>query len=292
MRIRVPATIANFGPGFDVFGVGIGEPYDELKFVESDEWGIEVEGYDVPTDGRNVAVVAARALATLVGEELYLRMKLRKGIKPRSGLGSSGASSLAGALAAARVLGIDDDGLIIRAALAGEEAASGSAHGDNVVPAYYGDFTIIESLNPLRVHRIPVDFPLVVVLPEIEVPTREARRILPERVPMGDAVRNVALAGALVKALTSGDVQAVGRLLEDRIALPYRLRLMPWFARVWKAALDAGAYGAFVSGSGPAIFALGEDLHAIGKAIAEVFLEIGVGAEAYITRAGVGAFWL
>ncbi len=151
MRIRVPATIANFGPGFDVFGVGIGgEPYDELKFVESDEWEIEVEGYDVPTDGRNVAVVAARALATLVGEELYLRMKLRKEIRPRSGLGSSGgASSLAGALAAARVLGIEDDGLIIKAALAGEEAASGSAHGgDNVVPAYYGDFTIIESLNP------------------------------------------------------------------------------------------------------------------------------------------------
>ncbi len=147
----------------------------------------------------------------------------------------------------------------------------------------------------MRVHRIPVDFPLVVVLPQIEVPTREARRILREGSDGRRGKKCGTRRGALVKALTSGDVQTVGGLLEDRIALPYRLRLMPWFARVWKAALDAGAYGgAFVSGSGgPAIFALGEDLHAIGKAIAEAFLEIGVDAEVYITRAGgVGAFWL
>jgi len=291
LRVRVSATIANFGPGFDVFGVGIGEPYDELEFKESDEWAIEVEGFPVPADGRNVAVVSAKALASLVGEELHLRMRLRKGIRPRSGLGSSGASSLAGALAAAKVLGVEDEGLIIRAALEGERAASGSAHGDNVIPAYYGDFTIIESLVPLRVHRIPVDFPVVTVLPEVELPTRKAREVLPDSVPREDAVRNVALAGALVRALLTGDLETVGRLLDDRIAFPYRLGLMPWFEAVRQSALDAGAYGVFISGSGPAVFALGDNLEEIGRAIAEAFGEMGMKAEVYVTRAGRGASW-
>ena len=291
MRVRVHATIANFGPGFDVFGVGIGEPYDELSFRESDEWSITVRGFPVPEDDSNVAVVAAKALASMVGEEVALKMELRKGIRPKSGLGSSGASSLGGALAAARVLGVEDDALILRAATEGERAASGSAHGDNVIPAYYGDFTVIESYEPLRVHRIPVDFEVVAVLPSVEVPTSEARRVLPKEVPREDAVRNVALAASLVIALGEGDLRAVGRLLDDRIALPYRKALMPWYDKVRKAALDAGAYGFSVSGSGPAVFALGEDVAQIGKAIVEAFGDWNIDADVYVTKAGRGALW-
>ncbi len=291
MRVRVHATIANFGPGFDVFGVGIGEPYDELSFKESDEWAIEVRGHDVPADGSNVAVIAAKALASMVGEELALEMELVKGIRPKSGLGSSGASSLAGALAAAKILGVEDDGLILRAAMEGERAASGSAHGDNVVPAYYGDFTVIESYEPLMVHKIPVDFDVVAVLPSVEIPTSEARRVLPQKIPREDAIRNVALASSLVIALGEGDLRAVGRLLDDRIALPYRRGLMPWYDKVRKAALDSGAYGFSVSGSGPAVFAIGEDVVQIGGAVREAFGEMGIDAHVYVTKAGRGALW-
>ncbi|ACS34310.1 homoserine kinase [Thermococcus gammatolerans] len=291
MKIRVHATIANFGPGFDVFGVGIGEPYDELSFRESSEWEIRVKGHDVPADVRNTAVVAARALAEMAGEEVALRMKLRKGIRPRSGLGSSGASSLAGALAMARVLGVEDERLILRAAMEGERAASGSAHGDNVVPAYYGDFTILESYEPLRVRRIPVDFDVVAVLPAVEIPTSEARRVLPPKIPLKDAVRNIALASSLVLALKENDLKAVGRLLDDRIALPYRKRLMPWYDRARKAALEAGAYGFSVSGSGPAVFAVGGDVAQIGKAVAEAFEGFGIEVDVYVTKAGRGALW-
>ena len=291
MRVRVHATIANFGPGFDVFGVGIGEPYDELSFRESDEWAIEVKGYEVPDDDSNVAVIAAKALASMVGEEVALKMELRKGIRPKSGLGSSGASSLAGALAAAKVLDVENDSLILRAAMEGERGASGSAHGDNVVPAYYGDFTVIESYEPLRVHRIPVDFDVVAVLPSVEIPTSEARRVLPQKIPREDAIKNVALAASLVMALGEGDLRAVGRLLDDRIALPYRKSLMPWYDRVRKAALDSGAYGFSVSGSGPAVFAIGEDVAQIGKAVKEAFGEMGIDSHVHITKAGRGALW-
>ncbi len=291
MKVRVHATIANFGPGFDVFGVGIGDPYDELKFRESGEWEIRVEGFPVPEDGRNVALVSAKALSRLVGQEIALSMRLSKGIRPKSGLGSSGASSLAGAMAMARVLGVDDERIILRAAMEGERAASGSAHGDNVVPAYYGNFTVIESLEPLRVWSVPVDFRLVAVLPDVDIPTSEARRLLPDEIPIGDAVRNVALASSLVLALKEGDLEAVGRLLDDRIALPYRKRLMPWYETVRRAALEAGAYGFSVSGSGPAVFAIGDDVREIGKAISEAFKEMGIGSEVYITKAGRGALW-
>ena len=291
MKVRVHATIANFGPGFDVFGIGIGEPHDELSFRESSEWEIRVKGHEVPADGRNVAVVSAKALAEMAGEEVALRMKLRKGIRPRSGLGSSGASSLAGALAMARVLGVEDERLILRAAMEGERVASGSAHGDNVVPAYYGDFTIIESYEPLRVQRIPVDFEVVAVLPAVEIPTSEARRVLPPKIPLKDAVRNIALASSLVLALKENDLKAVGRLLDDRIALPYRKKLMPWYDVARKAALEAGAYGFSVSGSGPAVFAVGEDVAQIGKAVAEAFEGFGIEVDVYVTKAGRGAVW-
>lgn len=148
----------------DVFGVGIGEFYDEFKFVEFDEWEIEVEGYDVFIDGRNVVVVVVRVFVMFVGEEFYLWMKFRKEIRLRSGFGSLGVLFLVGVLVVVRVLGIEDDGLIIKVVFVGEEVVLGSVYGDNVVLVYYGDFMIIEFFNFLRVYRILVDFLLVVVL--------------------------------------------------------------------------------------------------------------------------------
>ncbi|ASJ17087.1 homoserine kinase [Thermococcus chitonophagus] len=291
MKVYAPATIANFGPGFDVFGMAIEKPGDEVVVKECDNFRIEVIGHKVPADGSNVAVVAAKALFKLLGEEGGVYMKLKKGIRPKSGLGSSGASSLAGAVAAAKVLGVEDDELIIRAALEGERAASGSPHGDNVIPSYYGGFTIIESISPLRVHRIDVELKVAVVLPEVEVPTSEARKVLPEKVPLKDAVKNLAMASSLVLALREEDIETIGRLLDDRLALPYRKKLMPWFDKVREAALNAGAYGVTVSGSGPAMFAVGENLREVAKAMGEAFEEMGIRAEYWVTKTGRGAKW-
>ncbi|AFK22586.1 homoserine kinase [Pyrococcus sp. ST04] len=291
MKVYAPATIANFGPGFDVFGMAIERPGDEIIAKESDDFSIEVIGYSVPADDNNVALVAAKALFKLAGVEGGVRIKLKKGIRPRSGLGSSGASSLGGAVVAARILGIEDDALIIKAALEGEKKASGSPHGDNVIPSYYGGFTIIESLDPLRVHGIDISIKVAMVLPEVEVPTSEARKVLPKKIPIRDAVRNIAMASSLVLALKEGDLETVGRLLDDHIALPYRKALMPWFERVREAALNAGAYGVTVSGSGPAMFAVGENPREIAKAMGEAFEELGIKSEYWVTKTGRGAKW-
>ena len=290
MKVSAPATIANFGPGFDVFGLCLEKPFDVIRVKESNDVEITVKGFKVPVNPeKNAASIAATALLRMLGVEGGFKMKLEKGIRPKSGLGSSGASSLGGALAIAKLLGVESRELIIKAALEGEKAVSGSPHGDNVVPSLFGGFTILTSLSPLKVFRIDADFKLVVVLPDVEISTKKAREVLPEAVPLGDAVRNIALASSLVSALKEGDIESVGKLLDDRLAVPYRRALMPWFEEVRKAAIESGAYGVSLSGSGPAMFALGENLRDIGKAMKDAFEEEGIRAEFFIANVGRGA---
>ncbi|GAB6102630.1 homoserine kinase [Thermococcus atlanticus] len=292
MKVLTQATVANFGPGFDVFGLCLNEPFDVIRIRESSSLTLRVHGFrlKIPEDPlRNVASIAALRLARMAGAEVKFEMSIHKGIRPKSGLGSSGASALGGALAMAKLLGIEDRQRIIKAALEGEKAASGSAHGDNVVPSLFGGFTITKSLSPLEVFRLDVDFRLVVVLPEIEISTKRARKVLPEYVPLKDAVRNVALASALISALKDGDIETAGRLLDDHLAIPYRKSLMPWFDRVRNAALESGAYGVSISGSGPAMFALGEGLEGIGKAMKEAFEDAGIRADYRVVKVGGGA---
>jgi len=123
----------------------------------------------------------------------------------------------------------------------------------------------------------------------VEVSTKRAREVLPKYVPLSDAVRNLALASSLVLALENGDIEEVGKLLDDYLAIPYRKPIIPWFDRVRKAALESGAYGLSISGSGPAVFALGENLDEVGKAIVEAFEEEGINAEYFISKVGGGA---
>lgn len=290
MRVSVPATIANFGPGFDVFGLCLEKPRDFIRVKLSDEIEVKVKGYRVPEEPhKNVASVSALSLLRQAGVESGFKMKIKKGIRPKSGLGSSGASALGGALAIARLLDIEDKEIILRAALEGERVASGSPHGDNVVPALFGGFVVLKSLFPLEVFKIDAKLKLAVVLPEVEVSTKRARKVLPKYVPLSDAVRNLALASSLVLALENGDIEEVGKLLDDYLAIPYRKPIIPWFDRVRKAALESGAYGLSISGSGPAVFALGENLDEIGKAIVEAFEEEGINAEYFISKVGGGA---
>jgi len=290
IRVKVPATIANFGPGYDVFGAAITALHDIVEIELSDIPEVIVEGYKVPQEPlKNVAYVAARALLQQYGMDDEIRMRIRKGIRPGSGLGSSGASSLGGAFAAAKLLGTEEGEKIIKAALEGERVASGTRHGDNVVPAYYGGFTIVNSTEPLDVVRMDMKLSLVVILPLLEINTGEARKQVPREIPVEHASRNIALASSLIVALISGDLAAAGRYLEDYIAFPYRRPLYPWFQDAKNAALDADAYNLMISGSGPAMFAIGENLCDVGRAVVEQLKSRGIDAEYYVTEIGGGA---
>jgi homoserine kinase len=154
----------------------------------------------------------------------------------------------------------------------GERAAAGAAHADNVAPSLVGGFVLARSVEPPDIVRLPVPAGLACALlhPAIEIETRTARAILPDKVPLGDAVRQWANVGALVAALHAGDFDLLARAMTDHIVERHRAHLVPGFGAIRQAALDAGAIGTNLSGAGPSMFALCrslDDARSVGEAM-------------------------
>ncbi len=295
--VSSPATLANFGPGFDSFGLCLDSPRDTvtIQLRQPGQREVRVSGRSgIPTEPeKNIASYAAMRLADMCGcEEYGFTMTIKKGMKPGSGIGSSAASSVGGALAMAALMGVRDESLILEAAAMGEELITGARHFDNVAAALHGGFTVVSDARKRTILRIkPPNFQIVVVLPEVSVETRKARAVLPKSVPMSDAVSNLSLASGMVHAMMKRDVTAVGAYLEDTLSVPYRKKLVPGFDDVRKSALDSGALGVSLGGSGPAVFAItiGNALK-IKQAMTRTFRKSsGLESESFITVPGGGA---
>ncbi|MCU0853092.1 MAG: homoserine kinase [Thermoplasmata archaeon] len=292
-----PATIANFGPGFDSFGLCLTAPVDEISIARQPAGRVDVRAvgkHKVPLEPeKNTASFAAMRLAELCGSDsIGFSMKIKKGMKPGSGLGSSAASSAGGALAMAALLGVRNKETILEAAAMGEELASGSRHFDNVAAAIYGGFTVVSDLKTRTViHIKPPRFQIIVAVPDISVETKKAREILPEKVAVRDAVCNVGWASGMLHAMMSRNPRKIGSYLEDKLALPYRKELIPGYSSVHEAALRAGAYGVSIGGSGPAVFAISQgNAQKIRKAMVNAFKEsAGLKSVSFITVPGPGA---
>ncbi len=265
-----PATVGNVGPGFDVLGLAVEGLFDtcrlELAPGGNDEV-VEVSGRDadlVPRDPKkNCASAAARALLDAAGERGGARLWLHKGLPIAGGLGGSGASSVAGALAAAGALGLDlvaARDQLLAAALEGEGAAAGRIP-DNVAPCLLGGLVLCRSVDPLDAVKVPVpaDWHVALVTPAVRVETKAARAVLPDSWDRASWVRQMANTAALTLAFATGDAALLRRALDDRFAEPRRAALIPRFAEVKAAALAAGALGASISGSGPTVFAIAAD---------------------------------
>ena len=296
-RVFAPATVSNLGPGFDVLGLALHRPGDIVEAEAVERPGIELadvsgDGGVLPRDAaRNAAGVAAAEVLRLAGGTSGLRLRLLKGMPLASGLGSSGASAAAGAVAANEALGrplADDD--LVRCAMAGERAACGSAHADNVAPAVLGGIVLIRSYDPLDLVRLPVPDGLfiAVVHPHCEVSTSEARARLAGRAfELKDIVANAGNLGALVAALYQGNLALLGRCIDDHLVEPVRAAMIPAYGDVRAAARDAGALGCGISGSGPSMFALCDsDETAAGTAVAmrRAFRDrAALGSEAWVS---------
>jgi homoserine kinase len=295
--VESPATIANFGPGFDSFGLCLASPRDliSIKRLPRGKHQVKITGkHRLPVDPeKNTASYAAMRLAELCGaEDIGFSMNVKKGIKPGSGIGSSAASSAGGALAMAALLGVRSKEMILEASAMGEELVAGSRHFDNVAAAIYGGFTVISDLETRTVIQIrPPDFQIVVALPNISIETRAARSILPRNVPIGDAVCNVGWASGMLHAMMKRNVRMIGSYLDDRLALPYRKALIPGYEDVRDAAIEAGAYGVSIGGSGPAVFAITQGNAArIRKAMSDAFMRSAkLKSDTFITSPGIGA---
>ncbi|HEX8155664.1 MAG TPA: homoserine kinase, partial [Thermoanaerobaculia bacterium] len=177
-------------------------------------------------------------------------------------MGGSAASAVGGAYAAGLAAGLDariDD--VMRAALEAEATAAGR-HLDNIAPSMLGGLALVRSVDPIDVIRIdaPQQWAVVLVKPGVQIKTAAARKILPETWDRGSWIQQMANTAALAYAFAAGDAQLVGRALDDRYAEPLRAPMIPNFAAIKRAALDAGALGCSISGSGPTIFAITREL--------------------------------
>ena len=244
--MRVPASTANLGPGYDVLAAAVAR-HLELEVAEAGEFVVDTGDLGVPADRTNLCVRAFESLHSADG----LRFTIRSEIPLARGLGSSAAAIVAGLAAADHLyeLALSREELLAR-------AAELEGHPDNVAAAIYGGFVICSSEDgDPRAARFdpPGELETVAVIPNEEMPTEQARAAIPEEVPIADAVANVAAASTLVLGLTTSDLNLIRRGLRDRLHQPRRAHLYPRSAELLDQAPEVGALGATISGAGPTV---------------------------------------
>ena len=263
IRVKAPATTANMGPGYDCLGLAL-DVWNtlEVEVLKSGEPVVEVtgEGADELGTGRdNLIYRAMEFLFQDVGEDMpAVRINCDNAIPIARGMGSS-AAAIAGGLVAANYLCSQEytaNDLL-------EMAATIEGHPDNVAAAVLGGMQLVimdRTDEGNRLYTVPVNVPpelhAVIFVPQVRISTKDARAVLPEKVPMADAVHNMGRVGLLVAAMATNHPEYLTVATQDRIHQPYRQPLFPAMKVIFQAALDAGAMGAFLSGSGSTVLAL------------------------------------
>jgi homoserine kinase len=259
-----PGSVGNLGPGLDVLGLALADVGDWVTAELLDVRGIELReaGHpSLPTDpARHAAALAAQSVLARTGSPHGLALWVTKGLPISGGQGGSAASAVAGGFVANAALGFPLPPTAVLAACLDAEAAVAGRHLDNLAPSLLGNVVLVRSLDPIDLVSLPVPAALRVVLahPAQELRTADARAVLPASVPRDVAIHQTAQVAAMVAALFVGDLRLLGRAVDDRIAEPARRHLLPGFVEAKAAALEAGALGASISGSGPTAFALAD----------------------------------
>jgi homoserine kinase len=305
VTVKAPATSANLGPGFDVFGIALEQPNDKVTLTAINE-GVKIQVSGM--GARTISLTPEKNTAGRVAEIMLkdfelnagLQIHVEKGIFPGKGLGSSAASAAAVAFGINFMfdLGLSNKQLIEYAAK-GEVASAGSEHADNVSAAVCGNFVLIRSYNPLEIINLecPEDMELAVAMPKIITPpnkTEKARAVVPKVVSLEKHVYNLGKAVAMAAGFAIGDVDVIGQSMVDDIVEPARASLVPGYSKVKENALNSGALGVTISGAGPSMIAIVNkktaDTAKVAAAMREGFLSAGYDANAFATRPGKGAY--
>ncbi len=286
--VKVPATSANLGPGFDALGLAL-DLWNEAAFAPADDFRVEIEGEGanrLPKDQRNSIVDAALQVYKMVGKTCNgLHVHCINRIPLTSGLGSSSAAMLAGLLGANALLGEP----LTRNELL-KVAVENEGHPDNVAPAMLGGLvasatsyskSIADGKIITRKMNVGA-MAITVVTPDFHFPTKQARAALPKQIPMKDAVYNISRAALVTKALECGDLELLGQVMDDKLHQPYRLPLIPGAQSAIGAAKEAGASAVALSGAGPSLIAFSAKKDsAIGKAMMQAFEAVGLSARVF-----------
>jgi homoserine kinase len=275
IKVFAPATVANVVCGFDVLGFAVNEPGDEVIMRLSEEPGVrllKVTGDDgkLPINAAKNTVSASvqHYLQHLNRPDIGVEIELHKKMPIGSGLGSSSASTVAGLYAINQLMGnLLSAKELVPFAMKGEELACGYGHADNVAPALMGGFVLVRSYEPLDLIALPTPSNLfaAIVYPEVDVPTKDARQMIRAKVLLKDAVTQWGNVGGLVAGLYLNDLDLIGRSMKDVLVEPVRSILIPDFYTLRALAMEHGAVGFGISGSGPSVFALAKDQETASK---------------------------
>ncbi|MDP4174508.1 MAG: homoserine kinase [Bacteroidota bacterium] len=296
IKVFAPASVSNIACGFDIMGFAIDEPGDEIILRQKETSGVTItkitgDNGKLPLEAcKNTAGAPVIALLKHLGINPGIEIEIHKKMPLGSGLGSSAASAVAAAFALNELL---DAKLtkeeLLPFAIEGEKIASGAVHADNVAPCLWGGFILIRGYEPIDIVEIPVPDNLycTIIHPEIEIQTKEARKILPKEVPLKDAITQWGNTAGLVAGLMKSDFNLISRSLKDVIVEPVRSALIPSYYKMKDAALSSGALGCNISGSGPSLFALStsyEISERIGRAMQGVLEQTGLPSQVYISK--------
>jgi homoserine kinase len=279
IRVQIPATTANMGPGFDTLGMAL----KLYNFVEMEETGlglkidVDGDGADkIPRDASNIVYQAASKLFKLVNyQPVGLRLKITNNIPLARGLGSSASAIVGGLIAANKLSGsrLGEKELL-------NLATEIEGHPDNVAPALLGGIVVSAQVDgEIKFAKIepPVKLKCVVAIPDFALPTKLAREVLPQSVSMTDAVFNIGRVSLLVTALIRQDFNLMATAMDDRIHQPYRASLVPGMKKVFAAAKLAGAKGVVLSGAGPTLIAFCDiNTSLIAKVMKDTFMQSGI----------------
>ena len=292
VRVRVPATTANLGCGFDVLGLAL-QIYNTFTLTLTPEPGWRValpDGVDLPSDGDNLVFKAARDVFAKVGDKpAGLHLSLDMDIPLARGLGSSSAAIVGGLLAANALTGNP-----LKREVLLDMAVEMEGHPDNVTPALMGGLTLSYEVDECHAF-LPLDFPsdlsLIVAIPDFELPTAKARAVLPPQISRADAVFNCSRTALLVAALQMKRYDLLPAAMDDRLHQPFRAALVPGMEAAMAAGYRAKALGVVLSGAGPTLVALARsEPQAVAAAISDAFAAYHVTCRTQLVQAdGEGA---
>ncbi len=291
-----PATVANVGSGFDMMGFAVDGLGDRMILRTNHSESVTISL--ITGDGGKISRLADNNTAGVAILHFMKYLEIRKGVDLEihklspvgSGLGSSASSAAAAVYGLNELLGrpVLNPSELIPFALEGEKLASGGIHADNIAPAMLGGMLVVRSVEPLDLVQIPVPLTLRTVLihPDLQILTKTARNLIPLSVSLHDTVAQMANVAGFIMGMVKNDMALLGRSFDDLLAEPYRAPLIKGYAQVKKAALDQGAIGCSISGSGPTVFAFAssdEDAKRIAAAMVAAFLKNGVSSTSYIS---------
>ena len=295
IKIQSPATVANLSCGFDILGLCLDKPYDEIEVIKIDDKKVIIDIIDskysnIPSNPlENTGGVPALNIIKDLKLDFGFNIKINKGIPLCGGMGSSAATASGVVFAVNKVL---NDKLtkkeMLQYALQGESVSVADAHADNIAPCLLGGLTLIRDTKSLDIINISIsDFYIALIHPHFHINTQEARNILPKDIKLSSAITQWGNVGALIFGFTSKNNSIIKRSMNDIIVEPVRSKLIKGFNDIKKKSVELGAIGCSISGSGPTMFALCDDESVANNIIDfsnSFYNKINIGCDTYLSR--------